>query len=118
MVSLIIIKYFKLEKGGWEGQVTINLTFNHGGACEFGQLVLRTASSASRPQQHQQQQYPAPPPSYTPPVASQMNPMTGFYEFPGQQQPPPPPQADAPPAYDSLQARGGDKKVDLVVFNY
>ena len=32
------------------GQVTINLTFKHGGACEFGQLVLRTASTASRPQ--------------------------------------------------------------------
>ena len=30
-----------------------------------------------------------------------MNPMTGFYEFPGQQ--PPQPQPDAPPAYDSLQ---------------
>merc|ERR1712147_5895 len=101
--------------GGWEGQVTINLTFNHGGACEFGQLVLRTASSASRPQQHQQQQYPAPPPSYTPPVAGQMNPMTGFYEFPAQQQqPPPPPQADAPPAYDSLQHSQGYGVTDRI----
>jgi len=113
-VFLLVLVCIRLL-GGWEGQVTINLTFNHGGACEFGQLVLRTASSASQPQQQtHQHQYPAPPPSYTPPVAGQMNPMTGFYEFPGQSQQPPPPQADAPPAYDSLQHSQGYGVTDRI----
>ena len=124
--------------------MTINLTFKHGGACEFGQLVLRTASTASRPQfglnifgilvftilgtflqkknfqnfhpcskQQQTGQYPAPPPSYDYsngiPQAGQttgvLDPMTGFYVFPGQQPAPtaPPPHSDAPPSYNSLQ---------------
>uniref|UniRef100_UPI00398F6742 WW domain-binding protein 2-like isoform X1 n=2 Tax=Pristiophorus japonicus TaxID=55135 RepID=UPI00398F6742 len=34
--------------GGWEGSATFKLTFNNGGAIEFGQLMLRTASQASR----------------------------------------------------------------------
>ncbi|NXR44293.1 WBP2 protein, partial [Hippolais icterina] len=32
--------------GGWEGQGTFKLTFNSGGAIEFGQLMLKAASSA------------------------------------------------------------------------
>uniref|UniRef100_A0A8C6ZCP2 WBP2 N-terminal like n=1 Tax=Nothoprocta perdicaria TaxID=30464 RepID=A0A8C6ZCP2_NOTPE len=33
--------------GGWEGQATFKLTFNSGGAIEFGQLMFKAASSAS-----------------------------------------------------------------------
>ncbi|KFP26716.1 WW domain-binding protein 2, partial [Colius striatus] len=33
--------------GGWEGQATFKLTFNSGGAIEFGQLMLKAASNAS-----------------------------------------------------------------------
>ncbi|XP_047934789.1 postacrosomal sheath WW domain-binding protein [Anser cygnoides] len=33
--------------GGWEGQGTFKLTFNSGGAIEFGQLMFKAASSAS-----------------------------------------------------------------------
>ncbi|XP_072414209.1 WW domain-binding protein 2-like isoform X4 [Chiloscyllium punctatum] len=34
--------------GGWEGSATFKLSFTSGGAIEFGQLMLRTASQASR----------------------------------------------------------------------
>ncbi|XP_078081407.1 WW domain-binding protein 2-like isoform X2 [Mustelus asterias] len=34
--------------GGWEGSATFRLTFTSGGAIEFGQLMLRAASQASR----------------------------------------------------------------------
>ncbi|XP_078426963.1 WW domain-binding protein 2-like [Cetorhinus maximus] len=34
--------------GGWEGSATFKLTFTSGGAIEFGQLMLRMASQASR----------------------------------------------------------------------
>ncbi|XP_067913933.1 WW domain-binding protein 2-like isoform X2 [Heterodontus francisci] len=34
--------------GGWEGSATFKLTFTSGGAIEFGQLMLRSASQASR----------------------------------------------------------------------
>ena len=63
--------------------------------------------------QQQTGQYPAPPPSYDYsngiPQAGQttgvLDPMTGFYVFPGQQPAPnaPPPHSDAPPSYNSLQ---------------
>ncbi|NWY43188.1 WBP2 protein, partial [Sylvia atricapilla] len=33
--------------GGWEGQGTFKLTFNSGGAIEFGQLMLKAASTSS-----------------------------------------------------------------------
>ncbi|KFQ31709.1 WW domain-binding protein 2, partial [Merops nubicus] len=33
--------------GGWEGQGTFKLTFNSGGAIEFGQLMFKAASNAS-----------------------------------------------------------------------
>ncbi|NWZ91350.1 WBP2 protein, partial [Nesospiza acunhae] len=33
--------------GGWEGQGTFKLTFNSGGAIEFGQLMMKAASTSS-----------------------------------------------------------------------
>ncbi|NWX98926.1 WBP2 protein, partial [Nothoprocta ornata] len=33
--------------GGWEGQATFKLTFNSGGAIEFGQLMFKAASTSS-----------------------------------------------------------------------
>ncbi|NWH65913.1 WBP2 protein, partial [Geococcyx californianus] len=33
--------------GGWEGQGTFKLTFNSGGAIEFGQLMFKAASTSS-----------------------------------------------------------------------
>jgi len=33
--------------GGWEGTTDVEITFNVGGAIEFGQLVLRTANSSN-----------------------------------------------------------------------
>ncbi|KAM4722174.1 postacrosomal sheath WW domain-binding protein isoform 1-T1 [Rhinophrynus dorsalis] len=34
--------------GGWEGQASFKLTFNSGGAIEFGQLMFKMATNASR----------------------------------------------------------------------
>ncbi|XP_034630947.1 postacrosomal sheath WW domain-binding protein isoform X1 [Trachemys scripta elegans] len=34
--------------GGWEGQASFKMTFNSGGAIEFGQLMFRVATNASR----------------------------------------------------------------------
>ncbi|XP_078081410.1 WW domain-binding protein 2-like [Mustelus asterias] len=34
--------------GGWEGSATFRLTFTNGGAIEFGQLMLWTASRAGQ----------------------------------------------------------------------
>lgn len=34
--------------GGWEGQATFKLTFNSGGAIEFGQLLFKMATNAPR----------------------------------------------------------------------
>ncbi|XP_037369338.1 postacrosomal sheath WW domain-binding protein [Talpa occidentalis] len=34
--------------GGWEGQATFKLSFRKGGAIEFGQLLMKAASAASR----------------------------------------------------------------------
>ncbi|XP_019614122.1 PREDICTED: WW domain-binding protein 2-like isoform X1 [Branchiostoma belcheri] len=34
--------------GGWEGKVVFKFTFNHGGAIEFGQGLLKLGSEASR----------------------------------------------------------------------
>ncbi|XP_053577325.1 WW domain-binding protein 2 [Bombina bombina] len=35
--------------GGWEGKASFKLTFNSGGAIEFGQLMFKLATTASRP---------------------------------------------------------------------
>lgn len=43
-VSSLFQFYFSLL-GGWEGQGTFKLTFNSGGAIEFGQLMFKAASS-------------------------------------------------------------------------
>uniref|UniRef100_H2ZS82 WBP2 N-terminal like n=1 Tax=Latimeria chalumnae TaxID=7897 RepID=H2ZS82_LATCH len=34
--------------GGWEGQASFKLTFNSGGAIEFGQVMFKVATNASR----------------------------------------------------------------------
>uniref|UniRef100_A0A8D0GJJ1 WBP2 N-terminal like n=1 Tax=Sphenodon punctatus TaxID=8508 RepID=A0A8D0GJJ1_SPHPU len=34
--------------GGWEGQASFKMTFNSGGAIEFGQLMFKVATNASR----------------------------------------------------------------------
>ena len=104
--------------GGWQGSAQFRLDFNHGGAIEFGQNVLKTASNppviAPVPTMVNPMTgdpftmggiYPPPPPSYSgvPPAgAGVYDPNTGFYTFPGASAPPPP-QNDAPPSYDELQ---------------
>uniref|UniRef100_A0A8C5Q9U8 GRAM domain-containing protein n=1 Tax=Leptobrachium leishanense TaxID=445787 RepID=A0A8C5Q9U8_9ANUR len=38
--------------GGWEGHASFKFTFNSGGAIEFGQLMFKMATNASRPPQN------------------------------------------------------------------
>ncbi|NWY92349.1 WBP2 protein, partial [Loxia curvirostra] len=75
--------------GGWEGQGTFKLTFNSGGAIEFGQLMLKAASTSSGvPLQ-------SPGYGYTPVPG-------GYAPVPGGYAAPPPPNGPypyAPPAY-------------------
>ncbi|NXO31026.1 WBP2 protein, partial [Cisticola juncidis] len=54
--------------GGWEGQGMFKLTFNSGGAIEFGQLMLKAASSASSgvPLQNPSYGYTSVPGAYSP----------------------------------------------------
>ncbi|XP_068525150.1 postacrosomal sheath WW domain-binding protein isoform X2 [Anas acuta] len=54
--------------GGWEGQGTFKLTFNSGGAIEFGQLMFKAASSGIYPPlPNMNPPYMAPPPPYSGP---------------------------------------------------
>ncbi|XP_030063499.1 postacrosomal sheath WW domain-binding protein [Microcaecilia unicolor] len=55
--------------GGWEGQVSFKLTFNSGGAIEFGQQMFKMATNASRgaPAQPASFGYGPPPGGYGPP---------------------------------------------------
>ncbi|NXK80616.1 WBP2 protein, partial [Amazona guildingii] len=83
--------------GGWEGQGTFKLTFNSGGAIEFGQLMLKAASSASS-------------------GAPLQNPGYGYTPFPGGYAPtlpapgayaaPPPPNGPYPYAPPPMNAYG------------
>ena len=108
--------------GGWQGSAQFKLDFNHGGAIEFGQNVLKTASNppviAPVPTMVNPMTgdpftmggiYPPPPPSYSgvPPAGAPpggvYDPNTGFYTFPGASAPPQQQHNDAPPSYDELQ---------------
>ncbi|XP_065598899.1 postacrosomal sheath WW domain-binding protein isoform X1 [Cyrtonyx montezumae] len=75
--------------GGWEGQGTFKLTFNSGGAIEFGQLMFKAASHASSG-------VPLQPPGYGyTPVPGGYAPVPpapgGYAAAPGGYAPPPPP---------------------------
>uniref|UniRef100_A0A8B9PX65 GRAM domain-containing protein n=1 Tax=Apteryx owenii TaxID=8824 RepID=A0A8B9PX65_APTOW len=74
--------------GGWEGQGKFKLTFNSGGAIEFGQLMFKAASSASSgvPLQNPGYGYTPVPGGYapTPPAPG------GYSPAPGGYAPPPP----------------------------
>ena len=67
--------------GGWQGSAQFRLDFNHGGAIEFGQNVLKTASN----------------PPVIAPVPTMVNPMTGDPFIMGGIYPPPPPSLPEPP---------------------
>lgn len=97
------------EKGvNWEGVVKFKLWFNHGGAIEFGQAMLRAGQLASRNRVQQPPPYmppqgnvyQAPPPAYSPPQ--------GNYEWVPYQTFPtaPPPEyvymTEAPPPYPGV----------------
>ncbi|XP_042672009.1 postacrosomal sheath WW domain-binding protein isoform X2 [Centrocercus urophasianus] len=82
--------------GGWEGQGTFKLTFNSGGAIEFGQLMFKAASSASSgaPLQPPGYGYTPVPGGYSPvpPAPGGYAPAPGGYApAPGGYAPPPPP---------------------------
>lgn len=63
---------------GWQGQASFSLTFNHGGAIEFGKALLEVGKRASQtrfqpppycPMPPLPQYYSAPPPAYAPPYS-------------------------------------------------
>ncbi|MEE6520180.1 hypothetical protein FKM82_017993 [Ascaphus truei] len=73
--------------GGWEGQASFKLTFNSGGAIEFGQVMFKLATSASR----------APPATPNAGYGYTPGPAPGVYG-PGGHPPAPRGYAPAPPA--------------------
>uniref|UniRef100_U3KB78 Sterol regulatory element binding transcription factor 2 n=2 Tax=Ficedula albicollis TaxID=59894 RepID=U3KB78_FICAL len=87
--------------GGWEGQGTFKLTFNSGGAIEFGQLMLKAASSASSgvPLQNPGYGY-TPAPGGYPPAPGGYSPVPGGYAGP------PPPNGSYPYAPPPVNAYG------------
>ncbi|XP_010708642.2 postacrosomal sheath WW domain-binding protein [Meleagris gallopavo] len=90
--------------GGWEGQGTFKLTFNSGGAIEFGQLMFKAASSASSgvPLQPPGYGYTPVPGGYAPvpPAPGGYAPAPGGYApVPGGYAPPPPPPPNGPYPY-------------------
>ncbi|NXI73012.1 WBP2 protein, partial [Anseranas semipalmata] len=90
--------------GGWEGQATFKLTFNSGGAIEFGQLMFKAASSASSgvPLQTPGYGYTPVPGGYVPvPPAP-----GGYAPAPGGYAPPPPPNGPYPYAPPPMNAYG------------
>ncbi|NXN94255.1 WBP2 protein, partial [Rhinopomastus cyanomelas] len=90
--------------GGWEGQVTFKLTFNSGGAIEFGQLMFKAASSASSgvPLQNPGYGYAPVPGGYAPPP-----PTPGSYSpMPGGYAAPPPPNGPYPYTPPPMNAYG------------
>ncbi|XP_041337338.1 postacrosomal sheath WW domain-binding protein isoform X1 [Pyrgilauda ruficollis] len=90
--------------GGWEGQGTFKLTFNSGGAIEFGQLMLKAASSASSgvPLQNPGYGYTPVPGGYAPgpPAPGGYSPVPGGYAAP------PPPSGAYPYAPPPVNAYG------------
>jgi len=99
--------------GGWEGTTEVEISFNAGGAIEFGQLVLKTANTSRTEAPSYSAQggdtiYPVPPPMYNSAAATgTFDPNTGMYHFPAQSSAPPPNAFnDAPPRYEDLQSNG------------
>ncbi|NWW69585.1 WBP2 protein, partial [Climacteris rufus] len=83
--------------GGWEGQGTFKLTFNSGGAIEFGQLMFKAASTSSGvPLQSPAYGYAPVPGGYgpAPPAPGGFSPVLGGYAGPA---PPNAPYPYAPP---------------------
>lgn len=90
--------------GGWEGQGTFKLTFNSGGAIEFGQLMFKAASSASSgvPLQNPGYGYTPVPGGYAPPPPAP----GGYSPVPGGYAAPPPPNGPYPYAPPPMNAYG------------
>ncbi|NXX42205.1 WBP2 protein, partial [Tricholaema leucomelas] len=90
--------------GGWEGQGTFKLTFNRGGAIEFGQLMFKAASNASSgvPLQNPGHGYTPVPGGYapTPPAPGGCSPAPGGYAAP------PPPNGPYPYTPPPVNAYG------------
>ncbi|NXJ88030.1 WBP2 protein, partial [Corythaixoides concolor] len=90
--------------GGWEGQGTFKLTFNSGGAIEFGQLMFKAASNASSgvPLQNPGYGYTPVPGGYapTPPAPGGYSPAPGGYAAP------PPPNGPYPYTPPPMNAYG------------
>ncbi|NXU91741.1 WBP2 protein, partial [Xiphorhynchus elegans] len=89
--------------GGWEGQGTFKLTFNSGGAIEFGQLMFKAASTSSGvPLQTPGYGYTPVPGGYAPaaPVPGGYSPVPGGYAAP------PPPNGPYPYAPPPMNAYG------------
>ncbi|NXC81104.1 WBP2 protein, partial [Cercotrichas coryphoeus] len=86
--------------GGWEGQGTFKLTFNSGGAIEFGQLMLKAASTSSGvPLQSPGYGY-TPVPGGYPPAPGGYSPVPGGYAAPA------PPNGSYPYAPPPVNAYG------------
>ncbi|NXF46291.1 WBP2 protein, partial [Oceanites oceanicus] len=90
--------------GGWEGQGTFKLTFNSGGAIEFGQLMFKAASNASSgvPLQNHGYGYTPAPGGYAPapPAPGGYSPVPGGYAAP------PPPNGPYPYTPPPMNAYG------------
>ncbi|KAM4652419.1 WW domain-binding protein 2-like isoform 1-T2 [Discoglossus pictus] len=81
--------------GGWEGQASFRITFNSGGAIEFGQLMFKLATTGSRAPTNPNAGY-----GYTPAPAQGPFVPGGYAPPPGQYNPGPPagPYPYSPPA--------------------
>ncbi|XP_076064726.1 WW domain binding protein 2 [Oratosquilla oratoria] len=103
--------------GGWTGEARFKLTFKHGGAIEFGQAMLKTASMASRnynfadaPPPYTAPSAPmgpAPPPAYAPPAGGYYGwvPPTGA--FPDRPDSNAVYMYEAPPPYPGIMGQSG-----------
>ncbi|NXJ83615.1 WBP2 protein, partial [Trogon melanurus] len=90
--------------GGWEGQGTFKLTFNSGGAIEFGQLMFKAATNASNgvPLQNPGYGYTPMPGVYTPTPPAP----GGYSPAPGGYAPPPPASGPYPYTPPPMNAYG------------
>ncbi|NXY49428.1 WBP2 protein, partial [Ceuthmochares aereus] len=89
--------------GGWEGQGTFKLTFNSGGAIEFGQLMFKAASTSSGvPLQNPGYGYTPGPGGYAPAPPAP----GGYSPTPGGYAAPPPPNGPYPYAPPPMSAYG------------
>ncbi|KAK6170245.1 hypothetical protein SNE40_018684 [Patella caerulea] len=98
------------EQGGnWNGEAKFKMHFNHGGAIEFGQCMLKAAQLASRNRPPQPPPYSPPTgPIYQAPPPAYEAPHTQFYDWVPYQTFPtaPPPEyvymTEAPPPYPGV----------------